>query len=248
MSWRVLAKCGWDKEAARAAIAGVIRTELDSTGPDDAVVLQPRFLSNRVYDPSRKRSVFQTTVHLPRYCGISPVTGRGAFSLRSARELAAIAAVQVLHQKGDLDDHLRPKIDIKIADYVGAAQGTDWLQTRVAGDRILESSWTMLQTWRKPPDMRLEQNVPLALDIRTAAALQTSGALFFQMCGVLSVHHMRWAFACCVSPAMCVAGMPDLRCLRNLLHFAGRLCCMARAFPCAEMLRYTGHNVLSFQF
>jgi hypothetical protein len=124
--------------------------------------------SSRI-DFQRKQSKqvhFRTSIHLPRFSPIHEVTGKLANSARHARELAALEAVKLLHKVGELDNSLRPSLNKKIAEYVAMASSESWLEARVAGDRILQSNWDSLQTWRKPPYMRLEQNVPLSLDYR----------------------------------------------------------------------------------
>jgi Dicer dimerisation domain len=179
MSWRALVRCGWDAEAARAAIASAVRAESGPAAREaaaDAQMLRPRFLTRRVYDAKRRCTVFQATVHLPRFCAVKEVTGRPAFSCRAARENVALEAIKQLHAAGELDDHLRPHTENRISEFVAAARGEDWLESRLAGDRISEGAWATLQTWRKPPDMRIEQKVPLALDTRAAEARRAASA------------------------------------------------------------------------
>ena len=184
-SWRKLTKCGWDAAAARATVArfkraAKIRAIKEHGYPDadadDGAALRPHFALQTFWDGRRKRAVYQCTVALPRFCTLGRITGKAARSRRAARERAALAAVKALHENGDIDDHLVPRADNTIAEFVGASSREDWLTTRVAGDRILESNWKTLQTWRKPPVMRAARNVPLALDVCAAAALREQGA------------------------------------------------------------------------
>ena len=49
-------------------------------------------------------------VHMPRLSPFRSVTGKPASSRKEARALASFEAVVKLHQAGELDDHLRPKL------------------------------------------------------------------------------------------------------------------------------------------
>ena len=162
-------RSGWDFQAARAAGAELHRAALAPDG-EDIATLRPRFLTTLVFDGDAHSAAFQASVHLPRFSGLPPVHGGCASTKRGARELAALAAVQLLYENGALDEHLMPVTDGRLAQDADSAEAVDWLQTRHIGDHVLESGWTSLQTWRKPPDMRLRESGALALDVRAAAA------------------------------------------------------------------------------
>lgn len=175
MSWRVLVKSGWDREAAQTAIA-----DLGGGGggglTSDVRSLRPRFLTDRLASADGKRLLFRCTIFLPRFCPVREVSGKSAPDARAARELAAMEAIRVLHGRGELDGYLRPSLETRVAEFEAAVEAEDWLVTRVAGDRIDEGNWSSLQTWRKPPQMRLSQNVPLALDMRMAPPQSVSAS------------------------------------------------------------------------
>lgn len=94
-------------------------------------------------------------------------------SIRSFSLLWQVA-IKELHELKEVDDFLKPSSDSAIKKIMSASSQEDvvrWLDERVAGDRIDESSWAEMQTWRKPPDMKLQRNIPVALDYRSASSL-----------------------------------------------------------------------------
>lgn len=83
-------------------------------------------------------------------------------------------AIKELHDLKEVDDFLKPSTDSAMKKIMSASAQEDvvrWLDERVAGDRIDESSWAEMQTWRKPPDMKLQRSIPVALDYRSAVCL-----------------------------------------------------------------------------
>eukprot|EP00892_Ulva_mutabilis_P000529 jgi/Ulvmu1/10477/UM064_0014.1 len=169
MSRRALVKIGWDCKAAQTAVADLTHGTATSLGAD-LHTLRARFLTDRLASADGRRLLYRCTIFLPRCSPVSEVCGRAAPNVRTAHESAAMLAVQTLHGRGELDDYLWPRLDTCISEFAAAVDSEDWLVTRVAGDRIEEGNWCTLQTWRKPPQMRLAQNTPLTLDIRMADA------------------------------------------------------------------------------
>ena len=173
MSWRVLIKSGWDRETAQTAIADLCQGDASGIGADWQT-LRARFLTDRLVSGGGKRTLHRCTIFLPRFSPVREVSGQAAHTARSARELAAMEAVRELHSRGELDNFLRPSLDTRITKFTATANSEDWLVSRLAGDRVEEWQWRSLQTWRKPPRMRLAQNSPLALDVRMADKLRSA--------------------------------------------------------------------------
>lgn len=186
-----LIKCGWNREAAKSAAEGAssviaerlwvdhllgsgvpsaARSRRNGDCSSDLQALRPHFLTDSTFDAEQKCTVFQSTVYMPRVCPIKQIEGLAACSPKQAQELAALEAIKQLHELKEVDDFLKPASEKLIKKILSASSSKeDWLEERIAGDRINENSWESMQTWRKPPDMLLPRNIPVALDYRAAS-------------------------------------------------------------------------------